>query len=128
LADSPNPDIDREIIQKEGYYQLVAYFAIQSDYEEASDVRYGRRYDVSIGGMSIADFICPICECSFMKDSCPHYMPTDSIGQMITRDEMNLIAPYYIRGQFTDAVEISFVVEGNCPQASIISNDMLNLL
>ena len=134
LKYSPAPDLDKAIIKQEGYYQVTCYGYIEASSEIASDILYGRRKDISIGGFQLPKFLCPLCsteskKVSFMDEECPHYMPYGVFGRELRSKEQNkMYAPYYIADDFKQVVEVSLVVDGDCPQAKIIDQEMLNAL
>lgn len=123
LAESPDPDLDRSIVNRDGgYHQVVLYSAIEAQNAIANDIRFRRKSDVSVGGIRIGTEICPLCNIPFDDKNCPHYPPLpELINWWYTEEQLAKLAPYWIRTGWTDSVELSFVVEGNCQQAKIFS-------
>lgn len=134
LSYSPAPDLDRKILKKDGYHLVVCYAFIEATSETASNLLYKRRTDVSIGGFQLPIFSCPVCSdatdtVSFSDESCPHLMPYGVFWrEMINDEQRKLFAPYYLSDHFKQVVEISVVADGNCPQAQIITENMIDIL
>jgi hypothetical protein len=91
--------------------------------KETTKIKYKQLNDASIGGYTNGSFYCPLCtkeygeKISFDDERCPHHPPTMYSFLNFKEEE---IAPFYIRGGFTDAVELSYVVQGNIPTAQTI--------
>lgn len=122
LTAAGNFDLNRQIVGKNGFVQLVLYTAVEASSPVISGLRFRRLGDVSTGGFTNGDLICPLCETSFDHKHCPHYIPDFWTMMMAEYGEIdgNLIAPYFIRTGFTDAVELSLVLCGNLPGASLV--------
>jgi hypothetical protein len=118
LAQSPAPDMDRDILAKEGLKQLICCVATESSHPVTNDLLYGRKINASIGGLSTGEAYCPICDTSFDDDNCPHYIPSDNLHGNV---KMENIAPYWIRGGYMDTMELSLVMAGNCPSARVLN-------
>lgn len=117
-----NFDINRQIVARDGFVQLVLYTCVEATSEVVSGVRFRRLGDVSTAGYTTGEYTCPLCSISFNNPSCPHFIP-DWWSFMLARHgeiDADLIAPYYIRGSFMDAIELSLCVCGNLPGASLI--------
>lgn len=130
LHSSPSPQEDRKILLRNGYYYVINYAVVEASNWINSDIRYLRKSDVSIGGhLYQADMLCPICseelgqKVSFLDKRCPHYMPGG-----YSDVEEDKIAPYAIRDGSPDMSELSMVAQGNCVQAKIVTEQMINLL
>jgi hypothetical protein len=134
LKYSPVPDLDKEIIKNEGYYQVTCYAYIEASSEIASDIKYGRRKDISIGGLQLPRFLCPLCstdskKVSFTDEQCPHYMPYGVYWRdLMPKEDRKMLAPYYIADDFRQVIEASVVVDGDCSQAKIIDQEMFEAL
>lgn len=138
--DEPEQEIvsgnDREqsnskIIQEKGYkciYLLAAVHA--SKPQEIMDIKTGRINKCSTGSiLSNVNVICPHCteeygrEIGFFDTDengnyiCPHSLPG---GQYYKPEEEELVADYAIWDGSFEGVELSLVVCGNLPGASII--------
>ncbi len=136
LITSVNARIDRKILAKDGLQQIMLWGAIEASHPISSEIRYRRKADVSTGGLvKNYDYICPICstpenKVSFQNEVCPHYPPTEWSSTLVEWGELDAstIAPYYIRDGFHFSTEISLVLEGNCPRASLIAENLNNLV
>jgi hypothetical protein len=134
LKYSPAPDIDKEILKQEGYYQTTLYAYIEASSEIASDIKYGRRKDVSIGWYELPTAYCPLCSTdskmvSFASEECPHYMPYWVFWrELMSKEQRKNYAPYWIADDFRQAVEVSTVVDGNVSSAKIIDQEMFQAL
>jgi hypothetical protein len=134
LKYSPVPDIDKDILKKEGYYQVTCYGFIEASFDIASHIKYSRRKDISIGGLQLPRFLCPLCstnskKVSFMDKECPHHMPYGVFQrELISKEDRKMLAPYYIADDFKQVIEASTVVDGDCSQAKIIDQEMFEAL
>lgn len=132
LAGDPDfVDINEEIVASDGYYALELDTAIPMDSEFCEMVMGGRVGDCSTGGLRDNVFYCPICSKSqgrnvdFFKDAdiCPHIPPLPYMSWFYDFDDpeiQKILAPYYIRGGFRVAIELSAVVTGDLPGAQIL--------
>lgn len=118
-----------KIIQEKGYkcvYLLAAIHA--SKPQEIMDIKTGRVSKCSTGSiLSDVSIICPHCseeygrEVSFFEIDensnyiCPHSIPG---GYQVEEDE--LVADYAIWDGIFDGIELSLVVCGNLPGASVV--------
>lgn len=121
VQSSPKPDVDLGILNKEGYEALILWVVVEASSPIASDVVYLRQSDLSVGGYASLDYICPLCAINFNSNECPHFIPDPMyMWLMGVEDNDPDLAPYYIRDGEFNGVELSMVVEGNCPRAKII--------
>lgn len=120
-----NFDINRQIVAKDGLHQLVLYTAVEATSPVVSGLRFRRLGDVSTGGFTDGTFLCPLCSVDFQDPTCPHIMPHPFILMLLQFGDEDIdpemIAPYYIRSGFMDAVELSLVVCGNLPGAGVVT-------
>jgi hypothetical protein len=120
FMDMISRQLNEMIVEMFGFSQLILYCSIPTQTESASKVKYKQLIDTSIGGYTNGSFYCPLCtkeygeKISFEDKRCPHHPPTMFNSFNYKEDE---IAPFYIRGGFTDAVELSYVLQGNIPSA-----------
>jgi len=117
LEKSPNPSEDYRIIQKDGYHQVLVFGFIEASHPMVSEIFYGRKAGVSMGGFFYGESICPICDVPYSDPKCPHYPPF-----MAGLVEEETLTPYYRRSGKMDSIECSFVVSGNCRQARLIDS------
>lgn len=118
---SANQAQDLEILNKQGYEALILWVAVEANSNINSDVVYLRQSDLSVGGYASLDYICPLCNVSFNDDKCPHIIPDPNYMNYYGIDPNDPdLAPYYIRDSYFSGVELSMVVEGNCPRARIL--------
>lgn len=117
-----NFDLNRQIVARNGFAQLVLYTCVEATSPVVSGLRFRRLGDVSTGGFTNKSPGCPLCETSFDDPDCPHYIPDFWTMMMAEYGEIKeeLIAPYFIRQGFVDAVELSLVLCGNLPGASVV--------
>jgi hypothetical protein len=135
FMDMISSELNQMIIDLEGFCQVIFYAFVPSQSKSASDIKYRLKNDVSIGGFAKAEFYCPLCSSeygemvSFEDERCPHWMPCgemdddddDSVNYLLSGNTDNKkYAPFFIQGGFTDAIELSAVLDGNCPSARII--------
>lgn len=129
LQSSPNQEADSQILADDGFYYVINYAVVEASHWINSEIRYLRKSDVSIGGdLREFDYLCPICskkmkeKVSFMDKRCPHYMPGD------VEDDRENTAPYAIRDGKPEMFELSMVAQGNCLQAKIFNEKMMDLI
>jgi hypothetical protein len=122
---SPAPDIDSHILETEGLYQLKCCIATETNHPITSELNYGRKINVSIGGLADGSMICPVCNTSFEDDNCPHLIPGFQYSYV---DNSFPIAPYWIRSGYQETIELSLVTAGNCPSAKILNCQTAQLL
>lgn len=117
LEKSPNPEMDREIINKNGYHQVLIFGFCEKSHPITSDILYGRRANVSVGGFFYGEPVCPTCETPYSNEKCPHYPP-----YMAGWVDDSLLTQYYRRVGKFKSIECSFVYAGNCEQARLIDS------
>ena len=117
LEKSPNPNEDYRIIQKDGYHQVLVFGFVEATHPIISEISYGRKADVSMGGIFYGESICPICDIPYSDPKCPHYPP-----YMAGLVDEEILTPYYRRSGKMDSIECSFVASGNCRQARLIDS------
>ena len=109
------------VARSEGFYQLVAYAAIAANHPIIDALNYGRVGNVSTGCITDGTYRCPLDNTVFnmrtMRCSEGHYHPIAAMYGMTDPDDE--IAPYYIKDGVISSYELSFVVAGNLPAASI---------
>lgn len=110
-----NRELNQKIVAAEGYLTVECnvYFPLRSEFVEG--LRLGLFNGVSMGGFTYTDILCPLCDDSFNSKHCPHYAPSpwDDFGDEET-------APYYIRYEVTDLLELSQVLAPNLPAAGLV--------
>lgn len=125
---STDIEIDRSILQKFGLYQVVCYGCVSADHPAMDAIRFRRLADVSTGGwFTNEQLICPLCNTEFQaEDICDHYPPSWYADLLVEWGELKReqIAPFMFVNGFHESLELSFVGEGNCPQAEIFSEKM----
>lgn len=117
LEKSPNPSEDYRIIQKDGYHQVLLFGFVEATHPIISEISYGRKADVSMGGIFYGESICPICDIPYSDPKCPHYPP-----YMAGLVDEEILTPYYRRSGKMDSIECSFVTSGNCKQARLVDS------
>lgn len=118
LAD--NYDYNKQIVDQVGYHQLVLYAAIQASRPDVDDIKYARYSNVSTGGITDGTMYCPLDGTKFKRNGkCEegHYHPY--MEYWLEEDELDMLAPFFIRDGWIDAIEISAVLSGNLPAAMI---------
>ena len=118
LNKAGNFDANRQIVGNEGFHQLEVDCAIEIATPAVNALRFGRLSNVSVGGFVIEDIHCPVCKSSYADEKCPHYAPDSANG--LTNKRNPLVTQYYVRKGLKDAVELSIVLAGNLPGASVI--------
>lgn len=125
IADADPAAIDREIVQRDGFHQVVLYSAIQAGHPSLDAFKYRRLADVSIGALTDGKFYCPIDGTRFgskswMRCEHGHYMPHWLVMWFLSEEDREMLAPYYIRDRCTQAVELSAVMVGDVFGASVV--------
>lgn len=110
------------VIQAEGFYQMVCYAAVEASQPILDAIRYGRVNNVSTGCITEGIYICPLDGTRFgsksnMRCEEGHYMPHPYIW--VEEEDQDMLAPYYIKDGVISSHELSFVLTGNLPAASI---------
>lgn len=119
-------DLNREIVERDGFVELILYTAVQRGTPIEQNIRYRRYSQVSTGGWVWSQNICPLCNVEFEEEACPHIPPTPWTMWLASEgyldgDELALIAPYIIKdADLVDVVELSQVVAGNLGTAEIL--------
>lgn len=109
-------DTNRKIVAREGFAELLVDCYLRDFHPAVERVLSGEWSHVSTGGFRHKDVWCPICDTSFLDESCPHMIP---VPGMIPRDGDN-VAPYYIRKDVFDVGELSLVTIPNLPVAQVL--------
>jgi hypothetical protein len=109
------------IVKTEGYHQLVAYVAIAADHPILNALSYNRISRVSTGCITDGTYRCPFDNTEFDMNTLTceegHYHPLARWYMRLREDDV--VAPYYIKDGVISSYELSFVVVGNLPAASI---------
>ena len=111
-----------EVVAKsEGFYQLMAYAAIAANHPILDALQFGRISNVSTGCITDGTYRCPLDGTEFdmarMRCAEGHYHPL--AAWWLDLDEGDTVAPYYIKDGVISSYELSFVVAGNLPAASV---------
>jgi hypothetical protein len=111
-----NNDTNRQIVNKEGFAQVVfeVFAPVESPVVRA--LRRGHSGSISTGGFRFGDYWCPECDTSFSNPKCPHIPPSPWWPPGSDDD----IAPYAIRVGLFDLGEASIVAIPNLPNAGVI--------
>lgn len=117
LEKSPNPREDSRIIQKNGYHQVLVFGFVEATHPIISEISYGRKTNISMGGIFYGESICPICDVPYSDPKCPHYPP-----YMAGLVDEEYLTTYYRRSGKMDSIECSFVASGNCRQARLVDS------
>ena len=116
LEAAGNGAYNRMIAQAQGWITTRFDVAIRASSPLVDALRFGEVGRISLGGFDYADIWCPLCDCSYYDDACPHYL-NGGWG-----DEKNpLIMPYYERKGVTDLCEASIVLCPNLPGAKVVT-------
>lgn len=110
-----NGTYNRSIVADEGYISLHFDCAIRASSPLVDALRFAEVGNISLGGFQYKDIWCPICDCSFYSDDCPHY-----IGYHWDDEKSNLVMPYYERKDVFDLGEASIVTIPNLPGAKVV--------
>ncbi|MEM9116875.1 MAG: hypothetical protein AAGD09_03220 [Cyanobacteria bacterium P01_F01_bin.56] len=114
-------EYNEAVVRAEGFYQLVAYAAISVNHPILDALRYARVGNVSTGCITDGTYRCPLDGTEFdmsrMRCAEGHYHPY--ARWWFNLDEGDVVAPYYIKDGVISSYELSFVVAGNLPAASI---------
>ena len=108
----------------EGFIQMVNYIAIAADHPILDSIEYSRVNNVSTACIVDGTYICPLDgtrfgEKSNMRCAEGHYMPHPWIAAWLDEEEQEMLAPYYIKSGVIASYELSCVLQGNLPAASI---------
>lgn len=113
LTKAGNFDLNRWIVADEGYAKLELKAFISVDSPILESLWLGTISYVSLGQFTIEDIWCPLCDCSFYDDKCPHLIPS------VHESDTELTAPFYIRKGSKDLGEVSLVLIPNLPGAKV---------
>lgn len=113
-----NFDNNRQIVNKEGFAQVVFEVFASVDSPVVRALRRGHSGNISTGGFQFRDYLCPLCSTSFWDSDCPHIPPAPAWG--LYPSEEDGIAPYAIRTGLFDLGEASIVTIPNLPNAGVI--------
>lgn len=122
-------DINHAIFQKDGYVQLILYVMFEAGHPIVDKLRFRRGGDVSTGTFVNTDkIICPHDGSYFGEGDysyeCAegHTLPNAMLAYWwYDDDERERMADYAILDDNTDSIELSEVIKGNLPEASIIT-------
>lgn len=117
LDKAGNYEFNKKIVQDEGLVCCIASAFTSIDDEVLGRLRYIQVNEISTGGFSFTDFVCPECNVSFGTNQCRHYPPNSYIGR--NADDPQEV-PYYIRHNLIDIMEWSFVTLPNLPGAGAV--------
>jgi hypothetical protein len=113
LAKAGNFELNSWIIGDEGYAKLELKAIIPVDSPILESLWLGTISYVSLGNFTIEDLWCPLCDCSFYDDKCPHLIPS------LVESDTEITAPFYIRKGSKDLGEVSLVLIPNLPGAKV---------
>ena len=113
LAKAGNFELNRWIVQEEGYKKLELKAIIPVDAPILESLWLGTICYVSLGNFTIEDIWCPLCDCSFYDAKCPHLIPS------LIEPDTDMTAPFYIRKGSRDLGEVSLVLIPNLPGAKV---------
>lgn len=117
-----------DIFNKDGYQELITHVAFDKSCQFSDELMAGVYSDVSTGcNVNTDTYQCPIDGTYFGEGDrwyqCAHghNMPSFYLEYWYYNEEQkNNMAPYYIITEVTSTIELSAVVMGNLPAASII--------
>lgn len=125
-ADNPRELIkeEKDIVKRDGHIRLMLSAAFPASSIICDLIRYRQVSDVSTGVFTKGISRCPLDGTLFNEYAvCEkgHIMPHPYILMFadLDEEEKKKLAPYYIREGVVDVQELSFVVDGNLPDASI---------
>jgi hypothetical protein len=113
LAKAGNFELNSWIVGDEGYAKLELKAIIPVDSPILESLWLGTISYVSLGNFTIEDLWCPLCDCSFYDDKCPHLIPS------LVESDTEITAPFYIRKGSKDLGEVSLVLIPNLPGAKV---------
>lgn len=130
ILESVNKDANYEILNSEGYNELITKVAFVSGSDFAEKMRKGMYDAVSTGSLvNTNKYKCPLDGTYFGEGKrwyqCAHghNMPSPSlIYWYYDEEDIENIAPYYEVEEVTDTVELSMVTMGNLPGARMIKS------
>jgi hypothetical protein len=116
-------DRNRQIIAKNGFYQLILHVAVEATHPIIRDIEMRRANGVSTGTLTKGIYSCPLCDVEF---PCGQHLPPSGwimflkqIGEL-TEEEIASIAPYIIRDGNFWSCEVSQVNVPNLPGTAIL--------
>ena len=110
-----NKALNKMAIERDGgYFATVTEMVVPTSMPILNTIRAGA-FAVSLGGFAFSDFVCPLCDCSFFEERCPHRIP-----DYFYREGDEQYAPFYIRSGVYDLGELSLVAIPNLPAAGIL--------
>jgi hypothetical protein len=114
---------NRQIIAKQGFYQLILHVAVEATHPLIRDIELRRADGVSTGSLTKGIYICPLCEVEF---PCGQHLPPSSwimflkrMGEL-TEEEEASIAPYIVRDGNYWSCEVSQVNCPNLPETRVL--------
>jgi hypothetical protein len=114
---------NRQIIAKEGFYQLILHVAVEATHPLVQDIELRRADGVSTGTLTKGIYSCPLCEVEF---PCGQHLPPTSwimflkrMGELTAEEEAS-IAPYIIRDGNFWCCEVSQVSVPQLPETKIL--------
>ena len=124
-----NREVNLNIFQQHGYQELILYVMYEAKNSIVNDIRFRRMGDVSTGGIiDINSHKCPHDGSYFGEGedsfTCAkgHKMPHPLlIDWFYDDDELENLASYYTIDIVTDSIELSHVLVGNLPAASLVT-------
>lgn len=143
LTDGNRGPLNKKIADRQGFQRLMLQCAVpMSDSETVESIKKRKYNCVSTGGyMTKMRLICPDCSESYGREVtfterdktgafvCPHLIPDmwhllyegdDDYGDDKDNDDEMKPASYLVLDGIFDAVEVSLVVAGNLPLASVV--------
>lgn len=116
-------DRNRQIIAKQGFYQLILHVAVEATHPIVRDIELRKADGVSTGTLTKGIYSCPLCEVEF---PCGQHLPPTGwilflkqIGEL-SEEEIASIAPYIIRDGNFWSCEVSQVNVPNLPGTRIL--------
>jgi hypothetical protein len=116
-------DRNRQIIAKNGFYQLILHVAVEATHPIIRDIEMRRANGVSTGTLTKGIYSCPLCDVEF---PCGQHLPPSGwimflkqIGEL-TEEEIASIAPYIVRDGNFWSCEVSQVNVPNLPGTCVI--------
>lgn len=114
---------NRQIIAREGFYQLILHVAIEATHPLVRDIELRKVDGVSTGTLTKGVYSCPICATEFPCGQ--HLPPTGEIRYLqktgqLSEEEEAAIAPYIIRSGNFWCCETSQVTVPQLPEAKIL--------
>ncbi|MGL5060454.1 MAG: hypothetical protein ACRC62_10785 [Microcoleus sp.] len=116
-------DRNRQILAKDGFFQLILHVAIEATHPIVRDIELRKVNGVSTGTLTKGIYLCPSCDLEFPCGQ--HLPPTNGIMDLkrrgeLTEEEAAAIAPYIVRDGNFWSCEISQVNVPNLPGTNIL--------